>query len=211
MSKLPSMPWPVRAVLAFAPVLVVLSVLCLAPQSLAQSPPSLAGQFLVASPDMGDPRFERTVILMMRHDRDGAFGVVVNRPVGEEPLSAILELLGEKDASITGQIRIHYGGPVQPEIAFVIHTTDYSDASTREVDGRVAMTSRRGIMRAIAGNTGPRKSIFAFGYAGWAPGQLEGEIARRGWVTVPADLALIFDEARDKVWDVAYARRTQDL
>jgi putative transcriptional regulator len=200
-----------RAVLAFAAALAVSSVLGVASQSSAQSPPSLTGQLLIASPDMGDPRFERTVILMVRHDRDGAFGLVVNRAVSEQPLSALLELLGEKDTNASGQVRIHYGGPVQPELAFIIHSVDYRDASTREIDGRVAMTSSRDIIRAIAGNTGPNKSIIAFGYAGWAPGQLEGEIARRGWVTAPADLALIFDEAREKVWELAYARRTQDL
>jgi putative transcriptional regulator len=206
-----SMLWSMRAVLAFAAALTVCSVLGIASQSSAQSPPSLTGQLLIASPDMGDPRFERTVILMVRHDREGAFGLVVNRAVSEQPLSALLELLGEKDTNASGQVRIHYGGPVQPELAFIIHSTDYHDASTREIDGRVAMTSSRDIIRAIAGNTGPNKSIIAFGYAGWAPGQLEGEIARRGWVTAPADLALIFDEAREKVWELAYARRTQDL
>jgi putative transcriptional regulator len=203
--------WPIRAVFAFAAALAVFSVLGIASQSTAQSPPWLTGQLLVASPDMGDPRFERTVILMVRHDREGAFGLVINRPVREEPLASLLELLGEKDANATGQVRIHYGGPVQPELGFIIHTTDYRDAATREIDGRVAMTSSRDIISAIANSKGPNKSIIAFGYAGWASGQLEGEIARRGWVTAPADLALIFDEAREKVWDQAYARRTQDL
>ena len=205
------MPWPVRAVLAFAPVLVALSLLGVASQSAAQSPQWLTGQLLVASPDMGDPRFARTVLLMVRHDRDGAFGLVINRPIRDEPLQALLELLGEKDTKASGEVRIHYGGPVQPELGFVLHSADYRDVATREVDGRVAMTSSRDIMRAIANNMGPKKSIVAFGYAGWASAQLEGEIARRGWVTAPADLALVFDEDRAKVWDVAYARRTQDL
>jgi len=205
------MPWPVRAVLAFVPVLVVLSSLGVASRTSAQSSQWLTGQLLIASPDMGDPRFERTVLVMVRHDRDGAFGLVINRPIREEPLAALLNLLGEKDTSASGQVRIHYGGPVQPELGFILHSADYRDAATREIDGRVAMTSSRDIMRAIGNNAGPKKSIFAFGYAGWAPGQLEGEIARRGWVTAPADLALIFDEDRAKVWDAAYARRTQDL
>ncbi len=77
-------------------------------------PGSLAGQFLVASPTMGDPRFERTVILMVRHDKDGAFGIVVNRPIGERPLAAILQLLGEKEPTSTGAVRIFAGGPVHP-------------------------------------------------------------------------------------------------
>src|SRR6266446_2271378 len=89
--------WPIRAVFAFAAALAAFSVLGIASQSTAQSPPWLTGQLLIASPDMGDPRFERTVILMVRHDREGAFGLVINRPVREEPLASLFEMLGEKD------------------------------------------------------------------------------------------------------------------
>jgi putative transcriptional regulator len=166
---------------------------------------------LIASPDMGDPRFERTVILMVRHTSDGAFGIVINRPVGERPLAGLLEMLGEKDTNVTGQVGIFYGGPVQPGLGFVLHSTDYREAETTDIDARVAMTSSRALLRAIGSHTGPKKSLVAFGYAGWAPGQLEGELARRAWVSAPADLMLIFDEDRDKVWETAYARRTRDL
>jgi putative transcriptional regulator len=203
--------WPRRAILALAAILVAWSFVAVAPPTVAETPASLAGQLLIASPDMGDPRFERTVILMVRHNSDGAFGIVINRPVGERPLAGLLEILGEKDANVPGQVRIFYGGPVQPGLGFVIHSTDYREAETTDIDGRVAMTSSRALLRAIGNDTGPKKSLVAFGYAGWAPGQLEGEIARRGWVTAPADLTLVFDEDRAKVWDAAYSRRTRDL
>src|SRR5262245_37348138 len=116
-----------------------------APKSAAQAPAagSLVGQLLVASPSMGDPRFAQTVILMVRHDKDGAFGIVVNRPVGERPLAALLESLGEKDVTATGNVRIFAGGPVQPEIGFVVHSSDYHRPTTLDVTARVAMTSSR--------------------------------------------------------------------
>jgi putative transcriptional regulator len=184
-----------------------------APQAAAQTTgtASLTGQLLVASPTMGDPRFAHTVILMVRHDKDGAFGIVVNRLVGERPLAALLETLGEKDTTATGQVRIFAGGPVQPDVGFVVHSTDYHGPTTLDVTARVAMTSSREILRDIGNAKGPQKSLIAFGYAGWAPGQLEGELARRDWVLTPGESKLIFDEDRDKVWDTAFAQRTQDL
>jgi putative transcriptional regulator len=194
---------------------LALTALCLdaAPQAAAQTTgtASLTGQLLVASPSMGDPRFAHTVILMVRHDKDGAFGIVVNRPVEERPLAGLLETLGEKDTTATGQVRIFAGGPVQPEMGFVVHSTDYHQPDTVDINARVAMTSSREILRDIGNDKGPRKNLIAFGYAGWAPGQLEGELARRDWVLAPGESKLIFDEDRDQVWDAAYSRRMQDL
>jgi putative transcriptional regulator len=73
------------------------------------------------------------------------------------------------------------------------------------------MTASREILRDIGHQQGPQKALVAFGYAGWAAGQLEGEMAQRAWFTAPADMKLVFDEDRDKVWDKAMKRRTQDL
>jgi putative transcriptional regulator len=172
---------------------------------------SLAGQLLVATPSMGDPRFAHTVILMARHDKKGAFGIVINKPVGERPLTSLLETLGEKETGAEGNVRIFAGGPVQPEIGFVVHSADYRRAETIVVDSHVAVTSTREILRDIARKQGPQKSLVAFGYAGWAAGQLEGEMAQRGWFTAEEDVELIFDMDRAKVWDEAMKRRMQDL
>ena len=172
---------------------------------------SLAGQLLVATPSMGDPRFAQTVILMARHDKNGAFGIVVNKPLGERPLASLLTALGEKDDGVAGSVRVFAGGPVQPEIGFVVHSADYRRAGTIVVDGRVAVTSTREILRDIARKQGPQKSLLAFGYAGWGPGQLDGEMALRAWFTAQEDVDLIFDLDRAKVWDEAMKRRTQDL
>jgi putative transcriptional regulator len=172
---------------------------------------TVAGQLLVAAPSMGDPRFAHTVILMARHDKNGAFGIVINKPVGERPLASLLETLGEKETGAEGNVRIFAGGPVQPEMGFVVHSADYRHAETIVIDSRVAVTSTREILRDIARKQGPQKSLIAFGYAGWSPGQLDGEMASRGWFTAEEGVDLIFDIDRAKVWDEAMKRRTQDL
>ena len=194
-------------------LLALVALIDAAPPTVAPppQPASLAGQFLIAAPNMGDPRFARTVILMVRHDRNGALGIIVNLSIEERPFASLLEMLGEKDAKVDGKVRIFAGGPVQPEIGFVVHSAEYARPETIAIDGHVAVTSSREVLHDIAKATGPRKFLVAFGYAGWAPGQLEGELDQRAWVTAPGDPQLIFDEERDKVWDLAYARRTRDL
>jgi putative transcriptional regulator len=158
---------------------------------------SLAGQLLIASPTMGDPRFFHAVILMVRHDEDGAFGIVINRPIGERPISMLLEASGDSDPDVEGSVRVFAGGPVQPELGFVVHSAEYRRAETLDVDGRVAMTASRQVLRDIGHKRGPEKSLFALGYAGWGPGQLEGEMARHSWFTAPEDPKLIFDDPRE--------------
>jgi putative transcriptional regulator len=197
-------------VVAAAIVALLLTAALPAPTALPQRA-SLAGRLLVAAPSMGDPRFYQTVIMLVRHDRTGAMGIVVNRPLQERPLAALLEALGEKADGATGNVRIFAGGPVQPELGFVLHSAEYRRADTTEIDGHVAMTLSREILRDIAANRGPKQSLVAFGYAGWAPGQLEGELVQGVWFTAPADAKLIFEEERERVWEHAVTRRTQDL
>ena len=197
-------------------VLAIAAVLLPTKATLTRSEPapahvSLAGQVLIATPSIGDPRFARTVILMVKHDPQGAFGIVINRPVGEAPISRILNLSGEQAAGFENKVPVFAGGPVQPEQGFVLHSAEYRGASTLDVDGRVALSSSADVLRDIAHDKGPQKKLVVFGYAGWAPGQLEGELKRDVWYTAPADLKLIFDDERDKVWDNAVARRPRDI
>ena len=179
----------------------------------AQTPSrtSLTGQLLVASPAMDDPRFRKTVIVVVRHDRDGAFGLVVNRPLGERPLADLLGGSGERGTAVGRQVRIFSGGPVQPQIGFVLHGGDYRRPETVDISAHVAMTASREILHDIAKSTGPRQWLIAFGYSGWGPGQLEGELQRGSWSIAPGDPKLIFEEERDQVWDEAYSQRMQDL
>jgi putative transcriptional regulator len=138
-------------------------------------------------------------------------GIIVNMPAEERPLANILEMLGEKDTNVTGKVNIFAGGPVQSEIGLVIHSSDYRRPGTNDVNDRVMMTSSSQILRDIGNNKDPKKSLITLGYAGWAAGQLEDELRRRVWFTTPGDPNLIFDEDREKVWESAYSRRTQDL
>src|SRR5262249_36302745 len=163
----------------------------------------------VASPSMGDPRFRETVIVMVRHSRDGAMGLIINRPAGEQPLVDLLRAFGDEAGKAEGNVPIYLGGPVQQELAFVVHSTDYRRNGTTDVTGEVAVTANRDIIRDIAAGTGPKKFLLTFGYAGWGPGQLEGELAANAWYTAPIDPALVFDMPRDKVWDRAVERRTR--
>ncbi|MGA8755217.1 MAG: YqgE/AlgH family protein [Stellaceae bacterium] len=172
---------------------------------------SLAGQLLIAAPYMGDPRFVQTVILLLRQDGSGAFGIILNRPVDEKSISSLLEAAGDHEKGIEGSLKIFAGGPVQPELGFVVHTPDYHDPATLKVGGAVAMTADKQILRDIGHHKGPKKVLFAFGYAGWGPGQLEAEIAHNNWFTTPGDPKLIFDDNRGNLWDEAMARRTREL
>jgi putative transcriptional regulator len=200
--------------------LLVLLAALLAPAALFGAAPTtvdtpqgqfLTGQFLVATPEMGDPRFRETVILMVRHSKDGAMGLIINRPAGDQKLSRILQDLGDSGEGVTGNLPLYLGGPVQPELGFVLHTTDYRRAGIIDVNGTVAVTATKEIIRDIAAGNGPKKFMLIFGYAGWGPGQLEGELERNSWYTTPFGRPLIFDMDRDRVWERAVERRTRDL
>ena len=201
-------------------LLVSALVFLLIPQALPRAAPSgggteagasLAGQLLIASPEMGDPRFEHTVILMVRHNREGAFGIVINRPIEERSLASLLEAIGQSGAGVEGKVRIFAGGPVQPTAGFILHSSDYHRSGTVDIDSHLAMTTSPDVLRDMGVHKGPKESLVAFGYAGWGPGQLEGELKRHDWFTAPEDPKLVFDEDRDRVWDDAMARRTIDL
>jgi putative transcriptional regulator len=119
--------------------------------------------------------------------------------------------IGINEPAVEGSVRIYAGGPVQTEIGFVVHSSDYRRPETIAVDSHVAVTSSAEVLRDIARKRGPQKSIVAFGYAGWGPGQLERELELRGWFTAPLDPKLIFDAAPDSVWEQAVTQRTRDL
>ncbi len=172
---------------------------------------SLAGQLLVAAPDVGDPRFAEAVILLVRHDKTGALGIVINRPVEERPIAGLLQELGQADADAHGTVRIFAGGPVDTEIGFVVHGSDYHRAETIDIDGKVAVTSSPDVLKDIGHGAGPAKALIAFGYAGWGPGQLEAELGEHAWFTEAEDPKLVFDEDRATVWKEALARRSRDL
>jgi putative transcriptional regulator len=177
----------------------------------AQSADPPPGDLLIASAQIQDPRFYHAVVLLLRHDKDGAFGIVINHPLAEETIAKILESAGDDTTGIEGSLRVFEGGPVEPQLGFLVHGADYRRPETLTVDGKVAMTASRDALKDIGRHQGPQKYLFALGYTGWGPGQLEAEIARSDWFTMVEDPALVFDEERGAVWDKALARRGQEL
>lgn len=173
--------------------------------------PSLAGQLLVAAPEMSDPRFSKAVILMVQHDSKGALGIAINRPADEWPIVRLLDALGIDSKGSTGTVRLFAGGPVQPRLCFIVHSAEYRRPGTVNIDGRVAMTSNPEVLRDIGRREGPRESLVALGYAGWGPGQLDSELALGGWFTVPEEPNLVFEVDRSNLWDEAMKRHTISL
>ncbi|MBV9017692.1 MAG: YqgE/AlgH family protein [Alphaproteobacteria bacterium] len=198
-------------------VLILLAWAAVLPAAAEPQTEPVAGELLIASAAIQDPRFDHAVILLLRHDASGAFGVMINRPLGERPIA---ELLADatadkdketKDNGVAGTVRLFLGGPVEPQYGFLIHGADYRRPETLILENGLAMTATKEALRDIGRHQGPAKYLFAAGYAGWDAGQLEGEIARRDWFTAPADPELVFDEARGAVWERALARRTREL
>jgi putative transcriptional regulator len=166
----------------------------------------LAGQLLIASPKLRQPIFDHAVILLAQHNRDGAMGIVINRPLDKKPIAKLLAAFGEDATGVTNSVRIFLGGPVDPSFGVVIHNVEYRRPDTIDIDGRVAVTAAPDVLLDIGHGKGPSKSLVAFGYAGWAAAQLEDELKQNVWMTVPEDPALVFDDDRTKVWADALAR-----
>ncbi|MDQ0316162.1 YqgE/AlgH family protein [Amorphus orientalis] len=171
----------------------------------------LEGQLLIAMPTMGDSRFERTVIYMCAHSAEGAMGIVLNQTAEEVSFSDLLvqlEILPEGEPIQLPDddegIQVHKGGPVETGRGFVLHSGDYfiSD-STLAIDSDICLTATVEILKAIAEGRGPRQALLALGYAGWAPGQLEAEIQRNGWLTCPADPRIVFAPDVEQKYDLA--------
>ena len=167
---------------------------------------SLAGQLLVAMPQMADARFERSVIYLCAHSAEGALGLVINRPFRKLNFADLLEQLEIERGPDARPISVLAGGPVEEGRGFVLHSDDYLRDDTLKVEGGFALTATIEILKAMARGDGPARSILALGYSGWGPGQLEREITENGWLNVPADPNLVFDAALDTKWERALAK-----
>lgn len=167
---------------------------------------SLVGKLLIAMPDMGDPRFDRSVIYICAHSDEGAMGLIVNKP---RPKIRFLNLLKQLEIEVMGIIReadVHYGGPVETLRGFVLHTDDYrTEGGTLDVADHIGMTATIDILEDIARGKGPQTSLLAIGYSGWGEGQLESEIAQNGWLTCDASHDIIFGNDNGAKWEAALA------
>jgi putative transcriptional regulator len=191
----------------------VLALTAVASDGAAQAPgrPWLTSRLLVATEAIGDPRFVRTVIYVVRHDPQGALGVVINRPIGDVSFESALRPFTLEAPPGSGDVRIHYGGPVEANQGSVLHTAEWTGDGTAVVDGRFAFTTSPKVLQSMAQGSGPRRAIFLLGYAGWAPGQLEAELAKGAWGVALADEALVFNPDPERIWRDATARRLLDL
>jgi putative transcriptional regulator len=200
--------WILAAAAVLMPAAALHAALSSEPPDLSETP-SLAGRLLIASPQMRDP-FDHAVILLAQHSRDGALGVIINHPLDSRPIAAVLQALGADASGVKDSVRLFLGGPVGRDTAFVVHSADYRRDDTVDIDGRVALSDAADVLRDIGLGKGPSKSLVTLGYAGWSPSQLEDEIARGAWVTVPEDPNLVFDDDRTKVWTDALVRYKTD-
>lgn len=165
---------------------------------------TLMGKLLVAMPGIGDPRFERTVIMMCAHDGEHAMGVVINKPKEELTLSDVLGHLGlEAEEGIAERI-VFDGGPVRPDRGFVLHSEDFAAGEgTQDVCPGIRLTATREVLEAVAGDHAPQRFLLALGCAGWSAGQLEEELRHNAWIVVDADNSIIFDEQHEDKWSRA--------
>ena len=154
---------------------------------------NLTNHFLIAMPNMVDPNFSRSLTYICEHNDRGALGLVVNRP-GDITLGT---LLGQADITLDNDewktVPVYKGGPVQTDRGFVLHRPVGSWQSTLAVNDVAGLTTSRDVLLSMVAGKGPEKILVAVGYAGWAAGQLEQEIKQNGWLTVEADLDVVFN------------------
>lgn len=182
---------------------------------MAISSGALAPGFLIASPPLGDPNFDRTVVMLAVHGDSGALGFVVNRaaPIA---LGELLNLAGYADKGLKSSSQVLLGGPVQPSSGWIVCVDPElagEEAGVIPVGDRVRVTSSRGAFDTLArdiaalppGEPDPKRRLVVLGYSGWGPGQLEGEIAAGAWLPVPLDEKVLFEVALTERWERAYA------
>jgi len=163
----------------------------------------LNNQFLIAMPGMDDPNFAQTVTLVCEHSERGALGIIINRPLTMD-LGEVFEQLGlDASQSHVSRQNVLLGGPVQTDRGFVLHSPGAGFESTLPVSDKLHLTTSRDILDALASGQGPARAIVALGYAGWEAGQLEDEMARNAWLTVPVDENLLFDVPAEDRWQAA--------
>lgn len=151
----------------------------------------LANQFLIAMPSMVDENFAGSVIYLCDHSSTGAMGLVINKPTDVDLATVFDKVALKLEIQTKATEPVYFGGPVQTDRGFVLHeqkqgehTTHYN--SSLRIPGGLAMTTSKDVLEEVAAGHGPSRFLMTLGYAGWSAGQLEDEIARNGWLNVPA-------------------------
>lgn len=156
---------------------------------------NLANHFLIAMPSMLDPVFGGAVVYLCEHNAQGALGVIVNKvtDMNMDTLFERIDLEIDIVPQAGGDRPVMFGGPVQVERGFVLHSPLGAYSSTMQVSDEIALTTSKDILEAAAAGKGPERILVSLGCAGWSAGQLEDEIVRNGWLTVPARPEIVFD------------------
>jgi putative transcriptional regulator len=164
---------------------------------------NLTNHFLIAMPRLEDPNFFHTVTYICEHNRDGAMGIVINRPM-ELHLADIFEQLEIQVSSPkVAEQPVYLGGPVQSDRGFVLHDSTTEWSSTLRINSEISVTTSLDILEAIAVDKGPKQILVALGYAGWGAGQLESELAQNAWLSGPAKSDIIFKRPSQERWQAA--------
>jgi len=167
---------------------------------------SVKNHFLIATEKMTDDRFSKTVIVMLESDKNGAWGLAINKRLGTMPIALLIDpslnTSEERDELFKINIPIFWGGPVDPKEIFILHSDEYKSESTVKYEN-ISISQDYKILYDIAKNKGPKKSLVILGYSGWGKGQLEGEMERDHWILSDIDLDITFDEESKKKWDKA--------
>ncbi len=164
----------------------------------------LTGKMLIAMPGMGDPRFEHSLVYMCAHSDEGAMGLIVNKPAADVTLNDLWDQLSIEGEGEGDPRPVYYGGPVEQSRGFVLHGADYEGGGeSLPVTQDFRMTATIDILRDIRAGVGPARFLLALGYAGWGPGQLEGEFAQNGWLTCEGSHDLVFKTPDAEKWTAA--------
>jgi putative transcriptional regulator len=153
----------------------------------------LTGHFLIAMPAMADPFFSKTLTYICEHSEQGALGLVVNRPIDLTLKELFDQLSISSDDLVLGSHPVMFGGPIQLDRGFVLHQPVGKWQSTMVVNQGMGLTTSLDILQAIAKGGSPKQLLVTLGYSGWAPGQIEHELAQNTWLTVPASSDIIFE------------------
>lgn len=172
---------------------------------------NLTNQFLIAMPALADPNFARTVSYICQHNTDGAMGIVINRPLGIHLNEVLTHMEIEISNHSCADMTVFLGGPVQTDRGFVLHQPAGAWESSLRITENLAVTTSRDILSAIAQGNGPDRVLVALGYAGWAAGQLEEEIAENAWLSGPSDTGVLFSVEAGGRWQAAAAGLGVDL
>jgi len=167
---------------------------------------SVKNHFLIATEKMTDNRFSKTVIVMLKSDENGAWGLAINKRLGTMPIALLIDpslnTSEERKELFKLNVPIFWGGPVDSKEIFVLHSNEYKSESTIKYQN-ISISQDYEILLDIAKNKGPKKSLVILGYSGWGKGQLEGEMERDHWILSDIDLDITFDEESKKKWDKA--------